>query len=451
VKNKYEKVRLITQAKRDKKTFDEMQKEEKTHFDEFQKKETTFVEEMHEKGEQLLEEFQRFQEEGKNDSDHNDGQKNDSVKDANQHTEHGKKDHDNRKEGKKEHKEKTGKSVDKKHKKETSEKEKTIKSKVQNKEDKKEKTVKKDHKEDKKETSKTKDKDQKKSKTDKKEISKTKDKDQKKAKTDKKETSDKKVKNGKKGHDDDKVLKKTEHGKKDHDDKEKKKIKHGKKGHDDHDDDKKPKLAKKKPRKEKPVKMQTETLEYFERGLGLVAARLEDLIDKIGKIDYKYVEELSIKLQQIEEVEDSEEFQKIAATFSDIRANILDDSLYQFDREIFILSTEIDRLNNHLLILVGEKDGKHFMGHVLKYCSDQFKVRIRELLALNEMETIFFKEATEILKILLNETKYKDIQEGLNIVFSLTPLNEKTREVYGVLSEANILAIYHEFLATPVK
>jgi len=465
VKNKYQKVKLISQAEKDKKTFDEMQKEEKTHFDEFQKKETTFVEEMHEQGQQLLEEFHKFQEEAKNGYDHNHDHNEDGAKevkhkhghddektskhhhkdghanhdqDDDKKKKHAKKDHDKAKESKKVHKDKDEKSVDKKHKKKVAEKKADEKEK-ESKKGKKGKTVKKDHKEE----------DMKK---DKKEASKTK-KDKKDHKEDSKKSSDKKAK---KGHDD----KKAKLAKKDHDEK---KAKHGKKGHDDekpkhgkhrngsyeHDHNQKLRPVKMGHRKERPVKMQTETLEYFERGLGLAACRLEDLIDKISKIDYKYVEDLSIKLQQIEEVEDDEEFQKLAATFSDIRANILDDSLYQFDREVFILTTEIDRLNNHLLILINEKDGKHFMGHVLRYCTEQFALKIREVLALNEMETILFKEATEILKILQNENKYKDIQEGLSIVFSLTPLNEKTREMYAILSEANILTIYHEFLEAP--
>jgi hypothetical protein len=187
-------------------------------------------------------------------------------------------------------------------------------------------------------------------------------------------------------------------------------------------------------------------LEYFERGLGLILGQLEYLIEKVGKISYKYVEDLNFRKQQFDAVQNDEEFQKNAAQFSDLRQKIIEDPLFKDDREIFLIVTEIDRLNNLLLILLNDKNGSHSLIQVEKELTEQFKIKIREVLSVNEINNLLDSEAETILKMLVTEDHFKNVQEGMNLVISLTELTEKSKTIFETLAEARIIVIYVDML-----
>jgi hypothetical protein len=192
-------------------------------------------------------------------------------------------------------------------------------------------------------------------------------------------------------------------------------------------------------------------LEYFERGIGLILGQLEYLIEKVEKLDPKYMEEITGKIHQFDEVQDSEEFQKLSASISSIRHDILKDERYRNDREIFILLTEIDFLNTHLLNLLNENGGNHTIPEVEKYCQENYVLQIKMAIDLNGKEQILSSEATKILNILEKETDFKEIEEGMNIIFSLTDLDDKTYNIYEILANADILKIYSDVLTQKIK
>jgi len=192
-------------------------------------------------------------------------------------------------------------------------------------------------------------------------------------------------------------------------------------------------------------------LEYFERGIGLILGQLEYLIEKVEKLDPKYMEEITGKIHQFDEVQDSEEFQKLSASISSIRHEILKDERYHNDREIFILLTEIDFLNTHLLNLLNENGGNHTIAEVEKYCQENYVLQIKMAIDLNGKEQILSSEATKILNILEKETDFKEIEEGMNIIFSLTDLDDKTYNIYEILANADILKIYSDVLTQKIK
>ena len=202
------------------------------------------------------------------------------------------------------------------------------------------------------------------------------------------------------------------------------------------------------------MKHEIAEFDFFERGLALMVASLDDGTQLLAALNQDESEALDNLIDRLVDVEDSEGWSEFNDDLKVFAEKLFQNEAYLNNKELYLALTEPIYLGKYLdLLLVSHNYQDLDVLQAQKVIEDNFAGVIQKIITFPQLNNYFSDEVIKVLKILATETNLNDLKEGFLITFGqalqeFKTLKGETLTLFDLLVEADALLSYWSFLTS---
>ena len=202
------------------------------------------------------------------------------------------------------------------------------------------------------------------------------------------------------------------------------------------------------------MKHEIAEFDFFERGLALMVASLDDGTQLLAALNQDESEALDNLIDRLVDVEDSEGWSEFNYDFKVFDEKLFQNEAYLNNKELYLALTEPIYLGKYLDLLLVSHDYQDLdVLQAQKVIEDNFAGVIQKIITFPQLNNYFSDEVIKVLKILATETNLNDLKEGFLITFGqalqeFKTLKGETLTLFDLLVEADALLSYWSFLTS---
>ncbi|MCL8211157.1 hypothetical protein LD125_00339 [Mesoplasma sp. JKS002658] len=204
------------------------------------------------------------------------------------------------------------------------------------------------------------------------------------------------------------------------------------------------------------MKHEIAEFDFFERGLALMVASLDDGTQLLTELSQEQSEALDILIDRLVDVEDSEGWSEFNHDLKGFDEELFQDEKYLNDKELYLALTEPVYLGKYLdLLLIGHNYQDLDLLSAQEVIKDNFASVIQKIITFPQLNNHFSDEVIKVIKILATTTNLNDLNEGFLIVFAqalqeFKILKDETLALFDLLIETDALLSYWSFLTSDI-
>lgn len=202
------------------------------------------------------------------------------------------------------------------------------------------------------------------------------------------------------------------------------------------------------------MKHEIAEFDFFERGLALMVASLDDGTQLLAALNQNESEALDSLIDRLVDVEDSEGWSELNYDLKVFDEKLFQAEAYLNNKELYLALTEPIYLGKYLdLLLVGHDYQDLDILSAQKVIEDNFAGVMQKIITFPQLNNYFSDEVIKVIKILTTETNLDDLREGFLIIFGQALQEFKTLKgeslaLFDLLVEADALLSYWSFLTS---
>ncbi len=202
------------------------------------------------------------------------------------------------------------------------------------------------------------------------------------------------------------------------------------------------------------MKHEIAEFDFFERGLALMVASLDDGTQLLAALNQDESEALDNLIDRLVDVEDSEGWSEFNDDLKVFAEKLFQNEAYLNNKELYLALTEPIYLGKYLDLLLVSHDYQDLdVLQAQKVIEDNFAGVIQKIITFPQLNNYFSDEVIKVLKILATETNLNDLKEGFLITFGqalqeFKTLKGETLTLFDLLVEADALLSYWSFLTS---
>ena len=202
------------------------------------------------------------------------------------------------------------------------------------------------------------------------------------------------------------------------------------------------------------MKHEIAEFDFFERGLALMVASLDDGTQLLAALNQDESEALDNLIDRLVDVEDAEGWSEFNYDFKVFDEKLFQNEAYLNNKELYLALTEPIYLGKYLDLLLVSHDYQDLdVLQAQKVIEDNFAGVIQKIITFPQLNNYFSDEVIKVIKILATETNLDDLKEGFLITFGqvlqeFKTLKGETLTLFDLLVEADALLSYWSFLTS---
>lgn len=202
------------------------------------------------------------------------------------------------------------------------------------------------------------------------------------------------------------------------------------------------------------MKHEIAEFDFFERGLALMVASLDDGTQLLAALNEDESEALDNLIDQLVDVEDSEGWSEFNDDLKEFDEKLFQSEAYLNNKELYLALTEPIYLGKYLNLLLVSHDYQDLdVLQAQKVVEDNFAGVIQKIITFPQLNNYFSDEVIKVIKILASETNLDDLKEGFLIIFGqalqeFKTLKGETLTLFDLLVEGDALLSYWSFLTS---